>query len=110
MRVAKFSLVALLLIVSAGCESTTPTASHVMSEGPQRAVLVSTNGGSTTIFLPSNDPKKPLMLCSAGAEMCSECKAAAVKYFEDGVLEPKCPKCGATRTLLAPSTPDIAHQ
>jgi hypothetical protein len=114
MRIASLSLVGLLLFVAGGCESTTPSvtnaASHVMAEGTQRAVLISGNGGSTTIYLPTEDPEKPMMLCTAGAETCPECKAAAIKYFETGVLEPKCTKCGATRTLLVPSTPNVGHQ
>lgn len=114
MRIANLSLAALLLIVACGCENTPPsataTASHVMSAGPQRAVLISGNGGSTTIYFPSEDPAKPMMLCTAGAETCPECRAAAVRYFETGVLEPKCPVCGATRTLLIPPTPNVGHQ
>jgi hypothetical protein len=66
---------------------------------PQRVVVASGgNGGGTAVFIPSSDPQNPAVYCSDGVTACPECKAAAVKYFTTGVLDPKCSRTGATRT------------
>jgi hypothetical protein len=76
---------------------------------PQSAVVVNApNGGSTTVFLKSPDGGDPIMLSTSGTDVCPECKAAAIKYFQTGVLDPKCSRTGATRSIvnyMAPPTP-----
>ena len=79
---------------------------------PQRAILV-TGGqsGATEIFLPSSGPDKVVMLSTSGdVKECPQCKADAEKYFETGVLVPKCSLCGATRTALILPPTDVGHQ
>ena len=107
-RISFVASAVLALIVLAGCESSTPSASSSSSTMPpaERAIAISTNTGTTTIFVPTADPEKPVMLCAAGAEVCPECKAAAIKYFQTGVLDPKCSRTGATRTVVS----SLGHQ
>ena len=112
MSTLRFPLVAIAafaLLFSVGC-STPPPAQSAAMASPDRAVVISGNGGSTTVFIPTSDPDKPMMLSSTGAEMCPECKAAAVKYFQTGVLDPKCSKCGGIRTATSLVTPTVGHQ
>ena len=91
---------ALALIFAVGCaSSTTPSASS--APPPQHAVILSGgNSGSTVVFIPSSDPQNPTMLSTSGGDVCPDCKAAAIKYFQTGVLDPKCARCGATRTAV----------
>jgi hypothetical protein len=99
----------LIAIVNVGCQSSTLPASPAVTS-PQRAIFVSGgNGGSTVVFLPSNDAANPVMLCESGATVCPECKAAAIKYFTAGVLDPKCSRTGATRAVLTGAPPNYGH-
>jgi hypothetical protein len=112
MRFASSPVVAVLALLVGGCQSSsTPSASDAPPATPQRAIVVTGgNAGATTVFLPSSDPENPLMMStSAGMTECPECKAAAIKYFETGVLDPKCSRTGATRCVLVPPTPYIGH-
>lgn len=103
----KFLMIpAAALFAVVGCQSSMSSTPRSMVM-PQRAVVVAGgNGGSTTMFLPSSDPKNPVALCSEGTEVCPECKAAAIKYFTTGVLEPKCSRTGAIRTWNT----NVGHQ
>ena len=111
MRFATSPIVAVLALLVGGCQSSpSPSTSEAMPS-PQRAIVVTGgNAGATTVFLPSSDPANPIMMSTSGdmAE-CPECKAAAIKYFETGVLDPKCSRTGATRCVLVPPTPYIGH-
>jgi hypothetical protein len=99
-------LAALMVGLIAGCQSSGTSASAPMAES-QRAVVVSGgNGGGTAVFLPSSDPNNPTVLCDVNTPVCPECKAAAIKYFQTGVLEPKCSRTGAIRkAVLIPTEP-----
>lgn len=110
-RFSSISVATLALLFVAGCQNSTSPAPQAMAT-PQRAVVVSGgNGGNTTVvFLPSSDPANPVMLSTAGVEECPECKAAAIKYFQTGVLDPKCSRTGAIRTAALLTTPNVGHQ
>jgi hypothetical protein len=87
----------------AGCQQNAgPATAPTASAAPAREIMLSTNTGSFTVFVPSGDPDNPVVYCStAGAQVCPECRAAAIKYFKTGVLDPKCSKTGATRTVIS---------
>ncbi len=99
-RVSFAALAILGLLVAAGCQ-TTPGGQQTTSLSPQTQAVVVTggNGGSTAVYIASTDPNMPVLLSSAGADECPDCRAAAINYFKTGVLEAKCPRCGATRTV-----------
>lgn len=101
---------ALALLFGLGCQSAAPMTAQSMAM-PQRAIVVSGgNTGSYTVFLPSVEPNNPVMFCSAGTEMCPECKAAAIKYFQTGVLDPRCSRTGATRWAVVSVDQTVGHQ
>ena len=107
MRVFTLAISVLLALVTIGCQSASQPAAETAAS-PQRALVVSSNSGPTTVFVPSSDPANPVVYCSAGTEVCPECKAAAVKYFTTGVLDPKCSRTGAVRTATSLSAPSHA--
>jgi len=90
----------LAILAFMGCQnSASPMAQTLMA--PQKAIVVNSgNGGSTTVFIPSSDPNEPTVMCASGTYVCPECKAAAIKYFATGELDPKCHLSGATRTAI----------
>ena len=107
------------LIFIAGCAGSGTQSGSLAAAGPgpameppQQAVVVS--GGNSSngmiVYFRSNDPGRPLMLSTSGAQECPYCRAAAIKYFQTGVLDPKCPMCGATRTATYLVTPNVGHQ
>ena len=100
----------MITVVGLGCQSSTTPAPQAAAS-PQRAVIVSGgNAGNVTVFLPSDDPANPTMLCtSSGTTVCPECKSAAIKYFQTGVLDPKCSRTGATRTSVVGVPPTYGH-
>ena len=103
------AIAAFLLLVPVGCQTST-TPSSTVAAVPARAVVVTGgNAGSTTVFIPSSDPSTPVVLCSTGGEVCPECKAAAVKYFQTGVLDPKCNRTGATRAATTVVAENHSH-
>lgn len=103
------AIAACVLLGTIGCQSST-TPSSTSAAMPARALVVTGgNGGSTTVFIPSSDPSNPVVLCSNGGEVCPECKAAAVKYFQTGVLDPKCNRTGATRAATTIVGQDHSH-
>jgi hypothetical protein len=109
MRRYMSAFVALIAFVGLGCQSSTTPAPKAMAS-PERAVIVSAgNAGNVTVFLPSDDPANPVMLCATGTTVCPECKAAAIKYFQTGVLDPKCSRTGATRTAVIGIPPTYGH-
>lgn len=92
-------LMACAMFVAVGCQNSPPSQSATTGAAPDRAVVVTAgNGGATTVFLPSTDRNSPVILGSSDMAVCPECKAAAIKYFQTGVLDPKCSRTGATRT------------
>ena len=111
-RSFSLAVAALSMVVLAGCQNSTPPAASSTMAPPQKVIVVTTNSGRTSIFIPTDDPNKPMMLSTAGGDVCPECQAAAVKYFKTGVLDPKCSLTGATRTvanLVEPPT-STGHQ
>ena len=104
-----FPFMALIALVGIGCQNSTSATSQTMAP-PQSAVVVNyPNGGGTTVFLRSANSSEPLMLCTSGNTECPECKAAAIKYFQTGVLDPHCSSTGATRTIAIPPAPYVSH-
>jgi hypothetical protein len=98
----------LALTFATGCQM--GGAGSASSTAPQKAVLVTGNGGSE-IFLPSSGPEKVIMLSTSGsAKVCPQCEADAASYFETGKLVEKCSVCGATRTALTLPATDVGHQ
>lgn len=99
---------AIALVVLAGCQTphdTTASAPPAPSASMRALVVSGGNAGNIAVFVPSSDPANPMMFSTTGAKECPECKAAALKYFQTGVLDPVCSKTGATRTpLYGPGT------
>ena len=97
-------LVALLALMAGlifGCANMS-SGNASQSTGPLKAVMVGGgNGGGTTIYLPSDDGKDVVTLSDGKGPTCQDCRVAAMKYFQTGQLEAKCPTCGGTRTVFA---------
>jgi hypothetical protein len=104
------AVAALLLLAVAACQNSTPPAASVPTT-PQTAIMIRGNDGTTVaFFVPSNDPDHPRALIGSGTEVCPECEAAAAKYFKTGVLDPKCSRTGATRSVVTFTEPTTGHQ
>jgi hypothetical protein len=103
------AIAACLLLAALGCQNSTTPPSTAATVPAKAIVVTGGNGGSTTVFIPSSDPNNPVVLCSNGTEVCPECKAAAVKYFQTGVLDPKCNRTGATRAATTIVAEDHSH-
>jgi len=109
MRICIGRILPFIALALSGCQSSTPATSQEMRT-TQRAVVTSVgNGGSTSVFIPTSDTATPAIYCSAGAEVCPECKSAAIKYFQTGVLDPKCSRTGAVRTVVTPNPVTLGH-
>ena len=92
------------LTVATGCSGMGGSA-PAASMGPTKAIVATTGQGSTVVYVPTSDGSGVQMLSSTGGvEKCPDCEAAALKYFQTGQLERKCPRCGAIRT------PVVGHQ
>ena len=92
-------LCAAMLIV--GCHSEQP-ATATASAAPQKAVLIQTGNGLTSVYIPNpNAPGGVERLASdkEGPE-CKQCEADIAAYFNGAPLVTKCPVCGASRTPL----------
>jgi hypothetical protein len=69
------------------------------------------SGPGTVVYIPTADPDKPMMLSTSGAtEECPECRAAVIKYFHTGILDPVCSRTGCKRTIANLVTPNVGHQ
>ncbi len=109
-RTGLVAAAALAMLILASCQSSGPTTAQAMAS-PQRAIVVSGgNTGNYTVYLSSVDPNEPVVMCSAGNKVCPECKAAAIKYFQTGVLDPKCSLTGATRSAIVSVDQGVGHQ
>jgi hypothetical protein len=103
--------IAVALLLLSGCQNSAGTTPQASATPPQRAIVVSGgNTGTYTVFLSSVDPNDPVVMCSAGTTVCPECKAAAIKYFQTGILDPKCSKTGATRSTIVAVDQSVGHQ
>ena len=108
MRSSISALVALIALSGIGCQSSTQPSPQAAAPG--RAVVVSSgNGDANVVYLDTGNPANPVRLCSKDIPECPECRAAAVKYFETGVLDPKCSRTGATRTAATAFPPNYGH-
>jgi ribosomal protein L37AE/L43A len=97
----------LMMAIVGGCASTSGSASTAM---PQKAIVVTGgNSGGTAIFIPNADNTDVEMMSTTGEPMCPQCRADAIKYFQTGVLVPKCSMCGATRTPVSTYPPTFSH-
>lgn len=92
-------LCAAMLIV--GCHSEQPPATTA-SAAPQKAVLIETGNGTTTVFIPSASAPGGVERLAGDKEApaCKQCEADIAAYFNGAPLAPKCPVCGASRTPL----------
>ena len=98
---------ALAILTAIGCQTGQPGSSP---STPQRAIVVSGNAGSYTVYVPSADNTHAEMLSTSGGASCAECKAAAEQYFLTGAAPiPKCPSCGGIRTPVMLVTPSVSH-
>ena len=98
----------LALLATVGCQSS--GSASAPSTPPPRAIVVSGNAGSYTVYVPSADNTHAEVLSSSGAAGCADCKAAAEHYFLTGELPiPKCPTCGGIRTPVTLATPSVSH-
>jgi hypothetical protein len=95
------------MFMAVGCQSS-GSAPAASVEPPQKAVVVTGNAGSYTVFVPSADKTHAETLSSTGGPVCADCKAAAEHYFLTGELVAKCPSCGATRTAVV-TIPPVSH-
>jgi hypothetical protein len=102
---------ALALLILSGCQNSGSSAPTATATPSQRAIVVSGgNTGTYTVFLSSVDPNDPVVMCSSGQTVCPECKAAAIKYFQTGVLDPKCSRTGASRYPVVAVDQSVGHQ
>jgi len=110
MQRALSGVVVLSLLAVVSCQNSTQPPAALPST-PQQAIMIRGNDGTTVaFFIPSSDPDHPKALTGAGTEVCPECQAAAAKYFKTGVLDPKCSRTGATRTVVTFTEPTTGHQ
>ena len=87
----------LALAFAGGCQSTgTPPSSAPAV--PQKAVVLTTGNGTTTVLFPASDGNGVSALASAKVDHCAQCDADAAKYFKSGEIAPTCAVCGAKRT------------
>jgi hypothetical protein len=94
-----FVLCAAMLIV--GCHSEQPSAASA-SAAPQKAVLIETGNGMSTVYIPSTTSAGGVERLAGDKEapVCKQCEADAAAYFSGSALSPKCPVCGASRSPL----------
>jgi transposase-like protein len=94
-----FVLCAAMLI--AGCHSQEPSGTSA-STAPQKAVLIETGNGMSTVYIPSSTSAGGVERLAGDKEgpVCKQCEADAAAYFSGSPLSPKCPVCGASRSPL----------
>jgi hypothetical protein len=93
-------LCAALLIV--GCHSEQPSGASA-SASPQKAVLIETGQGMTTVYIPSTSAPGGVERLAGDKEppsACKQCEADIAAYFNGAPLATKCSVCGATRLPL----------
>lgn len=94
------TLCAALLIV--GCHSQQPSDASA-SAAPQKAVLIETGQGTTTVYIPSTSAPGGVERLAGDKEtpaVCKQCEADIAAYFNGAPLAAKCSACGATRLPL----------
>ena len=104
-----FFLGLLIAALGAGCQNSSNPSGELLVPTQRALVISGGNGGSTVVYIPTADNSGVEMLStSRAAPICAQCRADAIKYFQTGVLVPKCPVCGATRTPVnyVPPTPN----
>ena len=104
------ALAAFSLLVVAGCQSSTAPATPPDANSRQAISIRGNDGTTVAFFIPTDNPDKPMALTGDGSPVCPECREAAVKYFRTGVLDPKCSRTGATRTLVIMRDASTGHQ
>lgn len=92
-------LCATLLIV--GCHAEQPSSATAFA-APQKAVLIQTGNGTTTVYIPNSSAPGGVERLAGDKEApaCKQCEADIAAYFNGAPLAPKCPVCGASRTPL----------
>jgi hypothetical protein len=96
MSYLSLSLAAAFLAI--GCQAGgSPAAS-----APQRAVLITTGNGMSSIYIPSSETSGGVVRLAGDKEapVCKQCQEDAEAYFKGGPLAPTCPVCGASRSPL----------
>jgi hypothetical protein len=85
----------------AGCHSEQPSGASA-SAAPQKAVLIQTGNGVTTLYIPSTSAPEGVerLVADKEAPACRQCEADIAAYFSGAPLATKCPVCGASRTPL----------
>lgn len=103
------ALAAVLAFAFAGCQSLQPAGTSQSLAARKTVVVTGGNGGGTTIYLPSDDGKDVVLLSDGKSPACPDCKTSAIKYFQTGQLESKCPSCGAMRSVLTQPQSSPGH-
>lgn len=112
MDAKRVGLIAIGLVVMLNvlaCQSMQSGETAAIPSGQKAVLITGGNGGGTVIFLPSGDSNQVMMLSDGKTPMCADCKAAAIKYFQTGELEAKCPTCGAMRQAFTLPPTGIGH-
>lgn len=100
-RMSYLSLTLATMLLAVGCQSGgSPAAST--STAPQRAVLITTGNGMSTVYIPSSEGSGGVERLAGDKEapVCKQCQEDAEAYFKGGPLSPTCPVCGASRSPL----------
>jgi hypothetical protein len=89
----------LIATIGVGCQSSSSPSGELLVPTQRALVISGGQGGSTVVYIPTADNSNVQMLSTSGtAPICAQCRADAIKYFQTGVLVPKCAVCGAIRT------------
>ena len=99
-RTRSFLFIGLLIAaIGAGCQNSSKLSGELLVPTQRALVISGGQGGSTVVYIPTADNSDVQMLSTSGAAaICAQCRADAIKYFQTGVLVPKCAVCGALRT------------
>jgi hypothetical protein len=99
----------LIAAIGAGCQNSSKPSGELLVPTQRALVISGGQSGSTVVYIPTVDNSGVQMLSTSGtAVVCAQCRADAIKYFQTGVLVPKCPVCGALRTPVNYVPPTVS--
>jgi hypothetical protein len=100
-RIVSSASVLLLMMAAIGCQSGGAASSTASGPPVDKAVLITTGNGTSTVYIPaSNGAGVERLAADKEAPVCKQCQEDAEAYFKSGVISPKCPVCGANRVPL----------
>ena len=98
----------LIAAIGAGCQNSSKPSGELLVPTQRALVISGGQGGTTVIYIPTADNTDVQMLStSSTAAICAQCRADAIRYFQTGVLVPKCAACGAIRTPVSYVPPTV---